>query len=329
MNPAHYRLILTFISFFKKNKTNQPKEDAQQTLSSLHISDNLTTDNSGSWKWGDDWTSLFSTDDKETLRDSNHPHITHVKHNPVRWSKSQLSQRDNTPDRKQEKWNKINCMFTTALLSTHKPSLEYRIMSHSCCHGVAAHGAWHQLTPGGSDPCVDGRDRRESRARSREGNQPLPVSLPASLSHVAPRPFSGTWTLHSTPARWLLWTWHMPGEPSSSQFTLCVLLQTQIPPQPYFPNTFWDWATSLNLWAFLHAAARKKLFSGPGADLVLCQVMTHLTSARTGVYYINACKQGRNSQSLQYQQWGKMWGKVLTPLKQNTSGLGRWEQWLT
>lgn len=180
---------------------------------------------------------------------------------------------------KQEQWSKINCMFTAALLSTHKPSFKFfknRIMSHSCSHGVAAHRAWHQLTPSGSDPwsqCVDGTDRRGSR----EGNQPLPVSLPASLSHVTPSPFTGNWTLYSTTARWLLWTWHLPGEPPSSQFALCELFQTQTSPQPYFPNTFWDWATSVNLWAFLHVTACKKLFSGPGADLVLSQVMTHLT----------------------------------------------------
>lgn len=38
-------------------------------------------------------------------------------------------------------------MFTIALLSRHKPSLKYTIMSQSCSHGVAAHRAWHQLTP--------------------------------------------------------------------------------------------------------------------------------------------------------------------------------------
>lgn len=334
VNPAHNRLILIFISLFKK-KSNQSK-DAKQTLGSLCISEQTILPPESKEMTGHPCSAQMTRRHCgiatiHKLPMSNITQLDGANHNYLRGTIHQTG--------KQEQWNKTNCTFTTALLSTHKPSLEHRTMSHSCCHGVAAHGAWHQLTPSGSSPCVwvaqtggtqgqEGhRDRRDGRARSRAGNQPLPVSLLMSLSHVAPSPFSGTWTLHSTTARWLLWAWHVPGEPSSSQFALCELSQTQIPPQPYFPNTLWDWATSVNFFFFfflLHVTACKKLFSGPGADLVLSQVMTHLTSGRTGVYYINASKQGRNSQSFQYQQWGKTWGKVLTPPNKTWQAL--WEQ---
>lgn len=40
--------------------------------------------------------------------------------------------------------------------------------------------------------CMGGTERRDSRAGSREGNQPSPVPLLASLSHVAASPFTGT-----------------------------------------------------------------------------------------------------------------------------------------
>lgn len=136
---------------------------------------------------------MFSTDDKETQWDSNYPHVTNVKHNLVRWSKSQLSQRDNASDRKTGavKQNQLHIHNST----TVNAQTIFKIQNDVT-----------QLLPwGGSTPslapthtqqlrslCMGGTERRDSRAGSREGNQPSPVPLLASLSHVAPSPFTGT-----------------------------------------------------------------------------------------------------------------------------------------
>lgn len=156
-----------FISLFKKTKSTK-RRCSVNTGYTLHI----WTDNSCSWKWGDDWPSLFSTDDKETLWDSNYPHVTNVKHNPVRWSKSQLSQRDFTSDRKIEavKQNRLHVHNST----TVKTQTIFKI-HNNVTELLPWGGSTQSLAPAhtsGSDPCVDGRDRRDSRAGAGKGISP-------------------------------------------------------------------------------------------------------------------------------------------------------------
>lgn len=251
----------------------------------------IWTDNSCSWKRGDAWTSLFSTDDKETLWDSNYPHVTNVKHNPVRWSKSQLSQRGNTSDRQigALKQNQLHIYSSTTVNTQTIFKIENNVTQL-----FPWGGSTRSLAPAhtsGSNPCAwwqgqEGWQGRESALHRLTAG----ISLPCG-SQSLHKDLNMAFNHSKVTALSLAHVWR------ATTLTVCSLwdVPTQSPPKPYFLNTLWDWATSVKLWACLHVTACKKLFSGHGADLVLSQVMTHLTSARTGVYYINASKKGRNS----------------------------------
>lgn len=185
---------------------------------------------------------MFSTDDKETLWDSNYPHVTSVKHNPVRWSKSQLSQRDHTSDRKTgaAKQNRLHVHNST----TVKTQTIFKI-HNNVTELFPWGGSTQSLAPAhtsGSDPCVwmagtggtAGLEQgRESALDRLTAGTPLPCgsqSLHRDLNN-----HSKVTTLS------LAHAWR------ATILTLCEVFHTQSPSQPYFLNTLWDQAAAVRL----------------------------------------------------------------------------------